>query len=425
MADATSDATVLRDQLVSGLEQALPDIGPAILRAFRLVPRHLFVPDSGLAEAYRDDVIFTKSQDGISLSASSAPSIMAEMLELLDVRPGQRVLEIGAGTGYNAALLDEITGPAGQVVTLDIDEDVVWAARAHLRSAGRAERILLKCSDGALGWPDGTPYQRIIVTVGVWDIPRAWFDQLAPGGRLVVPLEFQDVHKLVTFERRGRRLVSVDTRDCRFVRPRGALAGPVRQLPLSAGSYLSASRPEADLVAIEKVLRAGPTMVAPLPVIMTPEELHGGFRLWLALTTADFCLLSLEAPALRNPHVRAWQTTAARAVVAPDASCTFASVPGLLGDRAVCLLERAVSSDREPVLCGYGEAQQLADRISSCAREWDSRERPFTSGLVIEAIPVTEPCPRQDLAGLMAVRHWFRYVLRPSRPAAIDKTRAV
>src|SRR5215469_9853377 len=100
-------ADILRHRLAANLEE-MHAVSPAISRAFRAVERHLFVPDVELARAYSDDVIFTKASGGISLSASSAPSIMAEMLALLDVRPGQRVLEIGAGTGYNAAILEEL-----------------------------------------------------------------------------------------------------------------------------------------------------------------------------------------------------------------------------------------------------------------------------------------------------------------------------
>ena len=159
-----------------------PDVG----RAFRVVPRHLFVPDSDLANAYRDEVIFTKSRNGISLSASSAPSIMAEMLELLAVKPGHRVLEVGAGTGYNAALMEEIVGPGGHVVTLDIDQDIVHEAITHLRTAQRGEHITVRCGDGGLGWPEGAPYDRIIVATGAWDMPPAWFRQLADGGRLLL-----------------------------------------------------------------------------------------------------------------------------------------------------------------------------------------------------------------------------------------------
>ena len=416
MSDEALSADKLRERLATALEESGPVISPVIGRAFRAVPRHLFVPDTSIDEAYHDDVIFTKSADGISLSASSAPSIMAEMLESLDIHPGQRVLEVGAGTGYNAALLAEITGPSGLVVTIDIDHDVVEEAKKHLAAAGYDSRVIIHCADGGLGWSENGPYDRIIVTVGAWDISSAWFDQLIPGGRLVVPLEFRDVHKLVTFERQADRLVSLDVRDCRFVRPRGVIAGPGRQLPLSDGLYLSTSRPELDLASIRAAVAAGPSVVVPLPIAMTPEELHGAFRLWLALSADDFCLISLEASAFPNAPVRPWQTTATHQVVAPDPDSTFASAPGILGAGALCLLERADHSDRVPVLRGYGQdAAALVDTMSAYAREWEGQGRPLTTGLTIEAWPATQPTIPQPGTGLVAQKRWFRYVIRPAR----------
>ena len=410
----SADDVLLRDRLVADLEAAGTIRRPDILDAFRTVPRHLFVPGVAMEEAYRDDVIFTKARDGVSLSASSAPSIMAEMLALLDAGPGHRVMEIGAGTGYNAALLEHLVGPAGRVVTLDIDQDIVDAAAANLRAAGRGERVAVRCADGGFGWPAEAPYDRLIVTAGAWDLPPAWFDQLAPGGRLVVPLEFRDVHVLVTFERLADRLVSRDVRGCRFVQLRGAFAGPERQVPLRAdGLYLSTIRGDVDAARLGAALGAGATAAAPLPVPLTPEELHGSFRLWLALRTDDFCLLSLEGEALRRVEVRAWETTAARRVRAPDAAARFASVPGLLDAAAIGLLERA-DGDREPVIRGYGDAGAITDRLAAHVQEWSDAGRPFSNGMTVEAT-------RVDHAGATATgptgpaveKRWFRYVLRP------------
>lgn len=121
------------------------------------------------------------------------------MLDQLDVRPGQRVLEIGSGTGYNAALLAELTGPDGEVVTLDIDHDVVARARAALHCSGHRERVTVLAGDGRLGAPGRGRFDRIIVTAGAWDIPPAWTDQLSPGGRLVVPLRWRGHTRAIAF----------------------------------------------------------------------------------------------------------------------------------------------------------------------------------------------------------------------------------
>src|SRR5215207_8035437 len=110
---------------------------PRLADAFLTVPREVFVPGVALEDVYRSsEAIIVKRIDGVGVSSASAPDVMALMLEQLDPRPGQRVLEIGAGTGYNAALLARVVGPAGSVVTVDIDDDLVAAAQAHLNSAG-------------------------------------------------------------------------------------------------------------------------------------------------------------------------------------------------------------------------------------------------------------------------------------------------
>ena len=421
MSNGAGDGVALRDRLVAALEAAGTITSPQVGRAFRAVPRHLFVPHVPLSTAYDDDVIFTKARDGVSLSACSSPSIVAEMLELLDARPGHRVLEVGAGTGYNAALLAELVGPAGRVVTLDIDQDIVDAAAANLREAGRGTGIAVRRGDGGFGWPEESPYDRIVVTAGAWDVPPAWFEQLADGGLLVVPLEFRDVHKLVAFERLPDRLASTHVRDCRFVQLRGAFAGPERQLPLASdGLYLSTIREQVDPERLAAALLAGAGPGEPLPVPLSPEELYGAFRLWLALRTDDFCLLSLEGRALRRSRVRAWHTTPARTVRAPDGSTRFASVPGLLEREAVCLLERD-DDDSRPVIRGYGGAAGLARRLRSYLEEWSDAGRPFSSGLSIEAAPLDAPDgPAQaasgtagPAAGWTVRKRWFRYVLRP------------
>src|SRR5262249_18254734 len=156
--------------------------GPRVEAAFRAVPRHHFLPDVPLDQAYRDQVVVTKVDDGLPLSASSQPSFMAVMLEQLELEPGHRVLEIGAGTGYHAALLDRVVGEEGRVVRIDTDRDVAERARASLGRAGYSG-VDVVCGDGGLGHAPGAPYDRMIVTVGAGDIPPALREQLGPDGR--------------------------------------------------------------------------------------------------------------------------------------------------------------------------------------------------------------------------------------------------
>jgi protein-L-isoaspartate O-methyltransferase len=202
-----NDETVrLRRQLGAELASKRAIRAPEWRDAFERVPRHLFVPrfhpehedhvlDSSvpgqynewLRAVYSDVALITnRGEDGSSLSSSSTPSVMAMMLEALDARPGHRVLEVGTGTGYNAALLCERIGCEG-VTTVDLDPSLVADARERLAEAGYEPAMLV--ADGYHGWPDGAPYDGVIGTCFVWPLPPAWIRQTRPGGRVtaVVP----------------------------------------------------------------------------------------------------------------------------------------------------------------------------------------------------------------------------------------------
>src|SRR2546425_11884958 len=119
--------------------------------------------------------------DGEAVSSSSQPEIMATMLEQLGLEPGLRVLEIGAGTGYNAALMAHVVGETGTLTSMDIDDDIVDGARAHLDAAGQS-RVRVVLGEGGLGYPAGAPYDRIILTVGAWDVARRGGRSCGPAG---------------------------------------------------------------------------------------------------------------------------------------------------------------------------------------------------------------------------------------------------
>ncbi len=184
----------------------------ALIDAFRQTPRHSFldrvyqhdrdgswqevdVTPLGPAEvalAYSDRALTTRLAPAsagdapVPISSSSQPSLMAQMLEDLRPGPGQRVLEVGAGTGYNAALLAHVAGP-GCVVSVDVDRAVLAEAERHVGALpGRAVRFLH--ADGRLGCPGLAPFERIMVTAATPDLEPAWLEQLAPGGLLVAPL---------------------------------------------------------------------------------------------------------------------------------------------------------------------------------------------------------------------------------------------
>ena len=128
-----------------------------VAAAFLAVPRHEFLPGLRAAQAYHDAAVVIKSDaDGLPVSASTQPAMMAVMLDQLGLVPGQRVLEIGAGTGYNAALLAHLVADQGSVVTVEVDGEVAGRARATLAAAGFGGVTVL-CADGALGAPEQAP----------------------------------------------------------------------------------------------------------------------------------------------------------------------------------------------------------------------------------------------------------------------------
>lgn len=160
--------------------------------ALRLVPRHLFLPEVDVEDAYADvAVLFKRSHDGTPISSASQPTMVAAMLELLDVRSGHRVLEVGTGTGYNAALLAVLVGHEGSVVTVELEDDLAEDA-ARVLAATVAGGVEVVRGDGAAGHPPGAPYDRIIVTAGASGLSEAWTQQLAEGGRVVAPVVGED-----------------------------------------------------------------------------------------------------------------------------------------------------------------------------------------------------------------------------------------
>ncbi|MEV6301593.1 methyltransferase domain-containing protein [Actinoplanes sp. NPDC051861] len=182
-------------------------LSPALAAAFAAVPREVFVPDGFhrrdgrlvlpadpefLPTVYSNDVLVTKMNGDVPISSSSQPSLMAVMIEALDVRPGHRVLEIGAGTGYNAALMATL---GAEVTTVDVQEDVADRARAALARAG-IDGVRVEHADGYTGGVDGR-YDRIIVTVGVAGVSPHWLDRLEPGGLIVAPVEHAGTHPVL------------------------------------------------------------------------------------------------------------------------------------------------------------------------------------------------------------------------------------
>ena len=154
---------------------------------------------------YSDDALATRFTAGMPASSTSAPSLTARMLELLGLGEGMKVLEIGAGTGYNAALMAEITGNQGLIVTVDVLDDVVEQARRLLAGAGYP-RIRVLARDGFDGAPEAAPFDRIVATVGCSALSPHWAGQLADDGVMLVPLEHSGGHPLFLLRKDGTGL---------------------------------------------------------------------------------------------------------------------------------------------------------------------------------------------------------------------------
>jgi protein-L-isoaspartate(D-aspartate) O-methyltransferase len=223
----------LRRDLVEQLRRNGHLSDPKVAAAFLQTPREAFLRGHaqrhGIEAVYRDEAIVTRRDPatGLPLSSSSQPAIMARMLEMLDVEPGQRVLEIGAGTGYNAALLALLVGTGGSVTTIELDRDVAAGARDGLLATRSAATVVV--GDGRAGAPDAAPLDRIVATASTPSVPRAWFDQLRPGGLLVVPLRLSTVlfavQAVAVFRKVAAGFDSIDLTGGGFMALRGGSEG--------------------------------------------------------------------------------------------------------------------------------------------------------------------------------------------------------
>lgn len=196
-----------RRRLVEQLQRGgISDL--AVLRAFDLTPRHLFVPTGMHHRAYEDSALPIGNGQTIS-----QPSTHARYLELLRLTGKERVLEIGTGSGYQTVLLSHL---ASQVFSIERVAALLERAREAIRGAG-ARNVSLLAGDGTLGWRDYAPFDAILVTAGAPTIPAPLGEQLAEGGRLLIPLGTREEQTLTLVTRRGTELERRDIGPARFV----------------------------------------------------------------------------------------------------------------------------------------------------------------------------------------------------------------
>jgi protein-L-isoaspartate(D-aspartate) O-methyltransferase len=304
-----ADADAARARLARELRHRGRALSRSVVEAFAQVPRHVFVPEAGPAAAYRDEAFVIKcGPDGMPVSSSSQPAMMAIMLDQLGLEPGHRVLEIGTGSGYNAAVMSAVVGEQGQVVSIDIDPELVERSRASLAEAGY-DRVTLLCADGGFGDPAGAPFDRIIVTAGAWDIAPAWLEQVVPEGFLVLPLSIRGIQLSVALQRRDTQVfgrswgpssrgsslrrcdewVGMSAWRCGFVRMLGAFAGPEGAFLLDGPNGLIAQVSDGsplDGPALQRALSTAPTGEQPLPQPGAQADL-ADLDLWLTVTAAQ------------------------------------------------------------------------------------------------------------------------------------------
>ncbi|MEU1273510.1 methyltransferase, FxLD system [Streptomyces sp. NPDC005799] len=231
-----TDAADMRESLVNRLMGSGHLRTPAVIDAFRTTERHQFLPGVDLESAYKEDAVsIKKDEHGEMISCISAPSIVATQLEQLAAQPGDKVLEAGAATGYNARLLGRLVAPGGHVWTVDVDQDLVDGAQKNLAEAG-ATNVTAVLADGAAGLPEHAPFHRIQFTVGAGDVPVRILDQLAPGGRLVLPMRIRgSISRSFAFERDGDTWKTVSCEMSTFVPLRKGVCDDVYTLVPMAG----------------------------------------------------------------------------------------------------------------------------------------------------------------------------------------------
>jgi protein-L-isoaspartate(D-aspartate) O-methyltransferase len=380
-AASSAKADALRETMIKGLveQEGLSD---RVAAAFRAVPRHVFAPEVSLEDAYANDVVITKRDErGIALSSVSAPWLQAMMLEQAQIQPGMRVLEVGSG-GFNAALLAELAGESGAVTTVDIDPEVVDRASHHLAEAGY-QRVNVVLTDAEGGVPAYAPYDRVIVTVGAWDIPPAWVDQLTRDGLLVVPLVMRGLTRSVILQRDGDHLTSRGYRLCGFVAMQGAGAHHAR-LVLLPGDEV-ALRVDGDLAVPVDGHLLGEALRTDGVERWSEVEVGGvesfdDLDLWIAANTDGFCLLAAKQAAID----RGVAPKSARLGVA-----TMVSAGGL-----AFRISRPVrpGGDRwEFGVRGHGpDGVRLAEEYIELVRGWD-REQRGGAGASIAVYPAATP----------------------------------
>lgn len=203
------DPDAAREAMVTNQLRARGIADERVLQAMAAVPRDAFVPDEAREEAYADEALPIGAGQTIS-----QPYMVARMTELLDVQPEDRILEIGTGSGYQAAVLAWL---GARVTTIERQATLIPEARERLDALGLGDKVEIRLADGSLGDPAGAPWDGIIVTAAAPAIPNTLREQLADGGRLVIPVGPRDRQILTVVTRHGQEWTEHPDGACVFV----------------------------------------------------------------------------------------------------------------------------------------------------------------------------------------------------------------
>jgi protein-L-isoaspartate(D-aspartate) O-methyltransferase len=202
-----------RRRLVENLELGGHISRPEVVEAMKAVRRHMFVPERQLEDAYADHPLDIGEGQTIS-----APHMVGIMAEQLDLHRGQNVLEVGAGSGYHAAVTAHIVGPSGHVYTVERIASLAERARCNLEQAGYSATVTVVTGDGSLGLPEHAPYDRIFVACAAPDVPAPVVEQLKEGGKMLVPVGTGHFGQdLILVEKKNGKVVKSDLGGCIFV----------------------------------------------------------------------------------------------------------------------------------------------------------------------------------------------------------------
>ncbi|MCX6652084.1 MAG: protein-L-isoaspartate(D-aspartate) O-methyltransferase [Methanomassiliicoccales archaeon] len=186
--------------------------GPAVSKAMEAVERHLFLPGELVEQAYLDTPLHIGEGQTIS-----APHMVGIMVEALDLRAGQRVLEVGGGSGYHAAVMAELIRPGGRVYSMERIESLASSAKKNLQAAGYADVVETVVGDGTKGLPEHAPYDRISIAAASPGIPQPLKEQLVEGGKLLIPVGGRFYQELMLVIRKGSDYQQRNLGGCVFV----------------------------------------------------------------------------------------------------------------------------------------------------------------------------------------------------------------